>query len=263
MLEIKDLYCGYQGKDIIKGISLEAHRGEFLCIVGPNGCGKTTLLRAVSRIIPSRGVLSLDGRDLAALPRRDLARTIALLGQASELYFPYTVYDTAALGRYAHAAGLFTGLSARDRAIIDDSLMRLDLYGERDRLITELSGGQLQRVFLARTLVQDPEIILLDEPTNHLDLKHQTALLRYVSRWAKDNRKMAVGILHDLNLARYFAGRVALMNEGKIITCGSPAEALGPEILRETFGLDVGAFMRESLKKWKAPGPEGAARISQ
>ncbi|MDR2102805.1 MAG: ABC transporter ATP-binding protein [Treponema sp.] len=251
MLEIKNLFCGYRGIDVIRDLSLRAEPGEFLCIVGPNGCGKTTLLKSMVRLIPYRGSITLEGRDISSYARKDLARRIALLGQSSELYFPYTVYDTAALGRYAHSGGFLRGLSREDERIIADILQRLELYEEKDRMINELSGGQLQRVFLAQTLVQNPDLILLDEPTNHLDLKHQIELLRYLTRWAEENNKTVIGVLHDLNLARFFARTVAVLGKGRLIARGRPGTVLDGETLGSLYGVDIRQFMLDSLENWR------------
>ncbi|GHV37502.1 iron ABC transporter [Spirochaetia bacterium] len=255
MLEIKNLYAGYGGADVIKNINLEANRGEILCIAGPNGCGKSTLLKSIARLLPYRGSISINFdqghcRDIAGLKRRELAKRIALLGQSSQIYFPYTVYDTISLGRYVHTSGFLKNLSAEDREIIANTIRRLELEDVRDQLITELSGGQLQRVFLARTLVQDPEIILLDEPTNHLDLKHQIELLQYLSAWVREKGRIIIGVLHDLNLVHRFSDRVALMRNGEIVSRGKPAEVLNGQDLRKVYGMDIRGFMRESLEKW-------------
>jgi iron complex transport system ATP-binding protein len=252
MLEVQSLFAGYNGLDVIRDITLRADRGEVLCIVGPNGCGKSTLLKSIARIIPCRGEIKLDGRDAASLSRKNFAKKIALLGQMSRIHFPYSVYDTAALGRYAHSTGFLKSLSREDRAFITDILQRLGLYDEKDRMINELSGGQLQRVFLARTLVQDPDLILLDEPTNHLDLKHQLELLHYLTHWAADHHKAVIAVLHDLNLARRFGDRAALMHEGRIVSCGPSGQALDGETLREVYGIDIKGFMVESLERWNS-----------
>jgi iron complex transport system ATP-binding protein len=192
----------------------------------------------------------IDGQETRSFSRKDLAKKIALLGQNSQLYFPYTVFDTVAMGRYAHSEGFFAGLSSADKNRIEKTLAVLELEEDRSRLISELSGGQLQRVFLARTLVQDPEIILLDEPTNHLDLKHQAGLLEYLGRWA-DSGGTVIAVLHDLNLARRFCRQAVLMSDGKAAACGVPEELFAGAVLKEVYGMDVRKFMLESLEKWE------------
>ena len=251
MLEIKALYAGYGGDDVIRDISFSVNRGESLCILGPNGCGKSTLLKAIVRIIHYRGDIVLDGCNLADLPRRELAQKIAVLGQHVQVYFPYTVYDTIAMGRYAHAQGFFKNLSAQDTAIVDATISKLDLDDIRERMIDELSGGQLQRVFLARTMVQSPEVILLDEPTNHLDLANQIELLHYLQTWVLEHRTMLVSVFHDLNLARRFGDRALVLHSGVIAAAGSMTEILCSEQLAQIYGIDIRRFMLESLEQWQ------------
>lgn len=251
MLEINDIYSGYDNVDIIKGVSVTVNRGENLCIVGPNGCGKSTLLKSIASIIGYRGSIKIDGKDTSSLDRKELATKIGLMSQISQIYFPYTVYETVALGRYAHSKGAFSGLSSHDRNIILDSIEKVKLYDYKDKMINELSGGQLQRVFLARTMAQNPDVILLDEPTNHLDLKHQIELLEHLTQWIKDNNKIVVGVLHDLNLVQYFADNVLILNHGNVISYGKPEEVLKEEILKDIYGLDIKNFMINILKKWE------------
>ncbi|MDR0731815.1 MAG: ABC transporter ATP-binding protein [Treponema sp.] len=252
-ISIRALYAGYNGQDVIKNIGLEAGAGDFLCIVGPNGSGKSTLLRAIARLIPCRGSVTVEGRDTGVMKRGELAKKIALLGQTSQFYFPYTVYETAALGRYAYGKGFLPGLGKEDREIIDKTLIWLELDSLADMPITTLSGGQLQRVFLARTLVQNPAIILLDEPTNHLDLKYQVELLRYLGNWAGETGGIVIAVLHDLNLARSFAGRVILLDGGELKAAGSAADVLQSPALEAAYGMDISAFMRSTLKQWETP----------
>jgi iron complex transport system ATP-binding protein len=220
--------------------------------VGPNGCGKSTLLKSIARIIEYRGLVTLEGRSITLFPRKELAKKIALLGQVSQVFFPYTVRETVALGRYAYSSGFLKNLSAEDEAITGATLRELDLWDIQDRMIDELSGGQLQRVFLAKTLAQNPAIILLDEPTNHLDLKNQLELLAFLKTWAHDNNKIFIGVFHDLNLVRQFGDAVILMNSGAIAAAGKPDEALAGETLQAVYGLDIRGFMLESLEKWQA-----------
>ena len=251
MLEVENLYSGYNGIDIIKDINLHARRGEILAVIGPNGCGKTTLLKTLARLLPYRGSITLEGTEISRLSRKNLAQKTALLAQASGVYFPYSVYDTVALGRFSHSTSFLKGLTAEDGEIIRRILLRLELWDVKDRRINELSGGQLQRVFLARTLVQNPCLILLDEPTNHLDLKHQVEILEYLSLWAKENHRSVIAVLHDLNLARRFADTAALMCQGVLVSFGNCDSVLSGDVLKETYGIDIRAFMLESLQKWQ------------
>jgi iron complex transport system ATP-binding protein len=261
MLELRDLYCGYGAGDVLRGISLKAERGEFLCLAGPNGCGKSTLLKAIARLLPFRGSIAVDGRETNAISRKELSLRIALLGQTSPLYFPYTVYDTVAMGRYAHRKSWFSGHGSTDRAAIEEALAALGIDALREKPINELSGGQLQRVFLARTLAQNPRIILLDEPTNHLDLKHQIALLDHLAAWVKAGERTIIAVFHDLNLALRYSDTAALMAEGTIAAHGPAAEVFAGPALAELYGMDVGSFMRESLGKWAQTGKGTSAAI--
>lgn len=251
MLEVKNLYCGYNGVDIIKDVSFRVDRGENICIVGPNGCGKSTLLKAISNLIPFKGNVLLDCNDTKSLKRKDLAIKIALMTQSSNILFPYSIYDTVALGRYAHLNGVFSRLNKKDEEIINNSLAKVGLLDIKDKLINELSGGQLQRVFLARAFAQDPDVILLDEPTNHLDLRYQIEMLDYLKVWAKENNKIVVAVLHDLNLVQNFGDKVLMLKDGVIKNNGNTREVLNGSDLEEVYGIDIKAFMIKTLEKWK------------
>ena len=251
MLNIKDLFAGYNNEDVIRNINFKMQKGESLCVLGPNGCGKSTLLKAIARIIDYRGIVSINDEDISSLSRKELAKKIAMLSQNAQIYFPYTVYETVSMGRYAHLQGFLKNLSADDKIIIEDILNKLDIWNVKDCIIDELSGGTLQRVFLARTLAQTPDLILLDEPANHLDLKHQIELLEFLKTWVKDNNKMLVSVFHDLNLARQFGDTAIILNNGTIAANGSIDDVLNSEILNEVYGIDIFAFMKKSLENWK------------
>ena len=138
----------------------------------------------------------------------------------------------------------------KDRKIIIDSMKKVGIYELKDKLITELSGGQLQRVFLAKIFAQDPDIILLDEPTNHLDFKNQIDLLENLNEWVKTNNKIVIGVLHDLNLVQYFADKVLMIQSGKVVSYGRPEDVLKGEILNDIYGMDIKEFMVNILQKW-------------
>lgn len=250
MIEVKNIYCGYDNKKIIKDLSFNVNNGENLCIVGPNGCGKSTLLKSIANIIEYEGSIKIDNKEVSSFSRIDLAKKVALMSQMSQIYFPYTVYDTVSLGRYAYSKGVFSKLSLTDKRIIVDSMKKVGIYELKDKLITELSGGQLQRVFLAKIFAQDPDIILLDEPTNHLDFKNQIDLLENLNEWVKTNNKIVIGVLHDLNLVQYFADKVLMIQSGKVVSYGRPEDVLKGEILNDIYGMDIKEFMVNILQKW-------------
>lgn len=250
LLDVEHLSCGYGPIEVLHDVSFRVSRGSCLCVLGANGCGKTTLLRAIDRLLPHAGSVRVDGRDLASMSSRAVARSIALLSQMSSVYFPYTVYETVMMGRYAHMDGIVSEASPRDREAVLSALERTGTSELRDRLVTELSGGQLQRVFLARTFAQDPRVILLDEPTNHLDLTYQVQLVRDLREWASEGERCVVGVLHDVNLALDLADSVMLMEDGRVLeTC--EVAAIDPDALNRIYRMDVGAHMRRSLSRWK------------
>lgn len=250
MLEVKNIYCGYNGEDVVKDISFQVNRGENICIVGPNGCGKSTLLKAISNLISFRGQVLLDEKDTKSLKRKELATKVSLMTQSSNVLFPYSIFETVALGRYAHLNGVFSRLSKNDEEIINKSLEKVGILDIKDKLLSELSGGQLQRVFLARAFAQEPDVILLDEPTNHLDLRYQIEILDYLKLWAKENNKIVVAVLHDLNLVQNFGDKVLMLKNGVIINNGNTREVLNGSDLEKVYGIDIKAFMLRTLKKW-------------
>jgi iron complex transport system ATP-binding protein len=254
MLTVRNVYSGYNNVDVLHDININATRGEVLCIVGPNGCGKSTLLKTLINILPYRGSVLIDDREVSSIPRKILATKVALLGQMEHIDFPYTVRDTVSLGRYAYTSGFFKSFTKNDNDIVNNLMERLGLSEVQNVLINELSGGQLQRAFLARTLAQTPEIILLDEPTNHLDLSHQIDLLKLLRQWAKENNKIVIAVLHDLNLVQCYADTAAIMHNGKIASRGEPQNIFLDDTLKGIYGIDVKQFMLESLGKWSHAG---------
>lgn len=252
MLKVENLYCGYNGNDIIKDISFEAKSNEKICIIGPNGCGKTTLLRAISGMLDYRGNVFVNGFELKSLSRKDISRNIALMPQLSSVYFGYSVYEAVALGRYVHSSGhLFSELTMKDKDIVNECLEKTGVIDIKDKPITMLSGGQLQRVFLARVFAQEPDIILLDEPTNHLDLKYQLELFEFINEWIKNNNRTVISVMHDINIAVNYADSIILIDNGRIVFNNSSQSLLESGELDKVYNTNVNDFMKKSFSIWE------------
>jgi len=253
MLTLSNVSAGYNGTNVIRDICLKVGTNENLSIIGPNGCGKTTLLRAIANIIPFKGDIEIDGAPVRKMKHREVSRKIAMLSQISGIYFAYSVYDTVMMGRYLHIKDKMLGLpSEEDKDNVMRCLEAVDLVSEAGRLITTLSGGQLQRVFLARTLAQEPEIILLDEPTNHLDLKYQLELVEYLKKWTADSKRTIIGVMHDINLAMKLSENVMVMKDGEVKAFGKSDGVITDALMEEVYDIDVGKYMREFLGRWDA-----------
>jgi iron complex transport system ATP-binding protein len=250
MLQFKNVNCGYTDFNICKNINWNVRKGEFTCIIGPNGAGKTTLLKSISGIVNYQGDIFLEDKSLKNIKRKVLGRKIALLSQNSASYFSYSIYDTVMLGRYPHLEGFFGVPKAKDHQIVLDALEQVELLEQKDDKIDALSGGQLQRVFLARTIAQQPEIILLDEPTNHLDFKYQVEILDFVKKWLKKDKKIVIAVLHDLNLVQKYSDDVLLLHHGQIFSKGKTKEVLTKENLEQVYGIDVKQWMQSLLSLW-------------
>lgn len=251
MLEVKELSCGYGNEIIVKNVSFTVNNGEILAITGPNGCGKTTLLRALCGIIPYiKGNALIDGKELYRMSRSELSGKAALLpqGGAGGEYSDFTVRETVALGRYVRTKGFGGNIS--DEKVAEEYMKKTDTLSIAEKSITELSGGQLQRVLLARAFAQEPEIIFLDEPANHLDLKRQIELVGMLRDWAKIG-KSVVGVFHDLNLAASLADRIMVMNDGKTELLGTCDEICHSEHLNDIYGFNIQEYMHNAFLRWK------------
>jgi iron complex transport system ATP-binding protein len=224
---------------VLDGVSLAVAPGEIVGVIGPNGSGKTTLVRLLAGVIrPATGHVSLEGRRLETLPRRDIARRLAVVPQDSALEFPFTALEVVLMGRTPHLPPLAFP-RARDLEIARAAMTRLEVAAVEDRALVELSGGERQRVLLARALAQEPRVLLLDEPTTHLDLRHQTGIYDTVRGLTRASGVAVLSVLHDLNLAALYCDRLVLLAGGRVVAQGAPAEVLRASLLSEAYGVPV------------------------
>ena len=223
------------GKPVLHPTQFRVAKGETVGLVGPNGSGKSTLLHLLAGLRRTNsGHVLLEGKDISSLPRRTIARRIALVEQQAETSDMIRVIDAVELGRTPYL-GALGRRSARDRDAVEAALEQVDMAHKRERFWHTLSGGERQRVHIARALAQKPQILLLDEPTNHLDIRHQIGILQLV----RDLPVTSVLVLHDLNHAAMFCDRLAVMNEGRILADGPVADILTPSLIRTAFGVDA------------------------
>lgn len=238
MLDVQSLCVNYGNVEALKDISLSVNAGEILVIVGPNGAGKSTLIKAASGMLPFHGRVLVNGRDFSHLNNKERACLLAVVPQARQLPGAFSVSQTVLLGRTPYMNWLGQA-SSLDRQKALWAMERTGVARLADRRLGELSGGEQQRVLLARALAQDAPLLLLDEPTTHLDLKHQSGLLNLLRKLAQEKNLAVLMILHDLNLAGLYADRIALLVDGQIRSTGTPAEVLISTSLTDAFGVAV------------------------
>ncbi|MFE2157299.1 ABC transporter ATP-binding protein [Streptomyces lydicus] len=236
-LAARALTLGYDDRTVVEGLDLDLPDGAVTVVVGPNACGKSTLLRALGRLLrPRHGAVLLDGTDLARIPTRNIARSLGLLPQSPVAPEAITVADLVARGRQPHQRW-WQQWSAEDERAVTDAMARTGVAGLADRPVDELSGGQRQRVWIAMALAQETELLLLDEPTTYLDIAHQVEVLDLVRQLNHDRGRTVVAVLHDLNQAARYADHLVAMKAGRVVAQGHPGEIVTAELVREVFGL--------------------------
>jgi iron complex transport system ATP-binding protein len=235
-LTIEHLSVAYQDRVALRDVSLDARSGEIVVLIGPNGAGKSTLLRAIAgAVAPVAGRICLDGDDMARLRPIERAQLVAVVPQAARLPEAFTAGEVVLMGRNPHLPR-FGGERASDHEAARRAMLRTSTWDLAERRIGELSGGEQQRVLIARALAQEPRVLLLDEATAHLDLRHQLATLRLARTLARSGL-LVVAALHDLNLAAQHADRLALLDGGVLLSCGAPTQVLTPELLDRAYGV--------------------------
>jgi iron complex transport system ATP-binding protein len=238
VIEIRDLIFAYGERHVLSGISLSVEKGEMVGILGPNGSGKTTLLKILSKILTGSGEVKLDGRDIRSYGRRELSRLSAVVPQESQINFPYTVAQIVLMGRASYHSPLALE-GVKDLDVARKSMELTDTLPLADRYLHELSGGEKQRVIIARALAQEPEILLLDEPSAFLDLRHQVQILELMHQLNRERKLTIVAAMHDVNLAALFFPRLVMLRDGEIFQDGPPSAVLTEQTLQEAYGIQV------------------------
>ena len=238
MLKIHNLSASYREHRVLHDVSFDVNNGEVLELIGPNGAGKSTIIRAASGVIASTGNIRTNGDDFHKLTPIQRARYIAVVPQAISLPPAFTVWETVLMGRTPYL-GFLGHASSLDDELARNALSRVNALALSDRRVGELSGGEAQRVLLARALCQSTPILLLDEPTAHLDLQYQVSLLELIRELAHKENLAVLVALHDLNLAAHFADRVALLGGGHLKAIGSPREVLTADLISDAYCLPV------------------------
>ncbi|MFO7637052.1 MAG: ABC transporter ATP-binding protein [Clostridia bacterium] len=238
VLHVSGLYFSYDRLEVLKGLDMDCERGRLYCVIGPNGCGKSTLVKNMTGILsPAKGQIFIEGRDIRSLKHKERARIIAYVPQETVAYFDFTVFDIVSMGRNPYHSGL-DSLNREDVRIIEKAMDQTGVSSLRDKCINELSGGEKQSVIIARALAQDTDIILMDEPVSSLDINHQVEIMDTVKKLTKQG-KTVVCVLHDLNLAAQYADELVLIHGGKVVSKGNAEQVLTVERISLVYHVDV------------------------
>ena len=238
MLRVENLCFSVEQIEIIKNICMEVNIGEFVGLIGPNGSGKSTLLKNIYKVLkPLRGALFLNEKSILEMTNKDAAQKMAVVAQENDTGFDFTVNEIVLMGRHPYKK-LFESDTLEDQEIVDRALKRVGMYQMAERSFMTLSGGEKQRVLIARALVQDTEFLVLDEPTNHLDIGYQISIMDLI----KNIGITTFAAIHDLNIAALYCDRLIILKDGVIITSGVPVEVLSVELIKSLFGIEVEFF---------------------
>ena len=251
MLKGNHITVRYGDHAVVDDLSFTLQEGQWLMLAGPNGAGKSTLIGAISQGVPYTGAIMLEDRDVRRMKPAQLARKIGVLSQRNSVGYSYTVEEVVSLGRYAYTSGFLNTRDDGGRDQVERALALTGLTDLRHASVLTLSGGELQRAFLAQVFAQDPQILILDEPANHLDLLYQKHIFSLIAEWLKEPGRAVMSVVHDLSLARRYGTHAVLMDHGRCAAQGEIGDVLTPEHLRSVYGMDVYAWMREMLGQWQ------------
>ena len=242
IIKAQNICVSINDKEIVHNLSLEIPEGKVTAIIGPNGCGKSTTLKALSRILPYKGSVTFKGSEMSALSQREFAKSLAILTQSPQAPSDLTVNDLVEMGRFPHRGFLGRG-GKDDKEHVEWALAQTGVTAMRNRLLNTLSGGERQRAWIAMALAQRPEVLLLDEPTTYLDICHQLEIMQLIGRLNQELGLTVVMVVHDLNHAIMYADHVVVVKAGKLVTSGAPREIITADLLAEVFKVKADEFI--------------------
>ena len=251
MLEVKNLTVRYGKLTIVNNVSFSVKEGQWLMIVGPNGAGKRTIINAISQGVPYTGDVYFADKNIKKYKAHDRAKIIGVLAQKNFVNYSFTVQEVVRLGRYCYAPGIFSRPNKDDEEHILKAIEMTGLSSLLHQPVLTLSGGELQRVFLAQLFAQNPKILMLDEPSNHLDLLYQKQTFELIQEWLKTPGRAVISVVHDLSLAKAYGKQALLLHKGKAKGLGSIHQVLTGKNLNTVYSMDVCAWMRSKLEQWE------------
>ncbi len=255
MLEVKNLTVRFGDLTIVDNVSFSVREGQWMMLVGPNGAGKSTIVNAISQGVPYTGSVTNLGQDIARMKVAQRAKQIGVLTQTHHVAYSFTVGEIVRLGRYSYSPGIFDVATDEDEQRIQNALEITGMLPFKDQSVLTLSGGELQRAFLAQIFAQDPKLLILDEPTNHLDLVYQKQLFGLIEAWLKQPGRAVLSVVHDLSLARAYGTDAILLHQGRIVSAGGIGEVITRDHLTEVYNMDVYAWMQSMLSQWTEQTP--------
>ena len=259
LLDVNHLSVHYGDHTIVNDVSFSLDSGQWLMLIGPNGAGKSTIVNAISQGAPYTGEIRYLDQNIKKFKPHILARNIGILAQHHSVGYSFTVEEVVRLGRYSHARsiipgiapGIFSDKSDMDEKSVEEAMEMTGITALANQSVLTLSGGELQRTFLAQLFAQNPRILILDEPTNHLDLVYQKQTFALIRQWLSGSERAVISVVHDLSLARAYGSHALLLDKGTAMACGSVSQVFSSENLNQAYGMNVQSWMLEMLGQWK------------
>lgn len=249
MLRVQNLGVAYKDYEAVRDVSFELHPGEWLMLIGPNGAGKSTIIKAVSQSLKYNGEVTLDGQDISKLHARQLAKKMAVLQQSHAVGYAFTVEQLVRFGRYAYTSA-FSRVDTQGERLVEEAIDVCCLSRIRHQNVLTLSGGELQRAFLAQAFAQDAPLLLLDEPASHLDMAYQQTLFELVETWRKHDKRAVLSVVHDVQMARRYGTHALLLKDGRVTASGIVDDVFTRGNLQTVYAMDVNAWLSWLHAPW-------------